>query len=259
MGGGGSGKGMLQLKWARKYGITRTINSDDIKAHMPLYSYKAGQKPGATKSDSRPARINTMYGPSGPKTLSDYMQYSPKEHASMEFYIQQNTKFANSQEFSNYLAHEYPKDVANGNIFGGGLTHEVSSYQAKTELLGQIEARHSVIYDSTGSKHIATEYGPKALAQGMNVSVHAVTTDTATSQWRNDRRARNVDPTILLRTHEKVAASKPFVRDWAQANGVEFRDTVGNTRAQRLVAERDGFTKYGPPNRRAKETMYAAG
>jgi len=255
MGGGGSGKGAIQAKHARKYGIDRTINSDDIKGLMPLYSYKAGQTPVGTRSHPSDARNSNMYGPSGPRTMADYMQYSPKERSAMEFYIQQNTRFGSSQEFSDYLAKTYPHDVQNGNVFGGGLTHEVSSYQAKTELIGQINAGHSVIYDSTGSRDIADKYGPLALSKGMRVSIHALSTDAATAQKRNDGRARNVDPAILLRTHEKVALAKPYVRDWAQANahlGVEFRDSVGDTKAQRNEARALGYTKYGPPIRHAK-------
>ena len=246
LGGGGSGKSTLPDRW-KAYGVKNFISSDDIKHSMPLYSYRPGQKPGASKSMPNPARTTTMYGPSGPRNEADYMQYSPKERAAMESYIQENTPFSGSKEFGQYMAIAHPEYTTNGDTYGGGLTHEISSYMSKQQLNTAIENKQSAFYDSTGASIL--EHADAALAQGMHVSIHSMNTETVVAQYRNgELRDRTVDHKAIYATHLRVAQAKPAILAWVSANahrGASFHEVKGNTEADVVQAVAAGYNAMG--------------
>jgi hypothetical protein len=150
----------------------------------------------------------------------------------METFIAANTPFANSDAFSAYLTSRGETEK-----FGGGLTHEISSYMAKADLNATIAAGdHSFIYDSTGSRAIIDTYGPRALANGMHVDIHQMATPIEAAIAHNATRSRSVAPEILQSTHAKVAAIVPIIQEWVRTQklggeDVTFRVTRNKGRA----------------------------
>jgi predicted kinase len=277
IGGGGSGKGgsvtryyVGNLHKKDKEGATpmkrhapqpgfhsdRVIDSDAIKAKMPLYSFKTGVHPSIDdEEDARPEHSG-LYGPSGPKNAAELARYSPQEQAAMQKWIQDNTGFQSAEDFiRNNPDPDIQAQNADGRAqnYGGGLTHELSSYIAKKKLRDALADPQgkSFVYDSTGSANYA-DRAREAMAAGYHVIFHHVNTPREVAHYRNQGRARTVDPDLLNGTHEKVQRIVPglaqFVKAAQAAGGrINWRKETPWDKSELQDARDAGFTEKGPP------------
>jgi len=238
MGGGGSGKGSTTKSYVKRYGIQEkdVIDSDAIKKEIPTFANKVDE--------------HGLYGPSGPKSLAEFAKYTPDVQARTEAWVKANTEFKSVADFAKAV------DIS------GGMTHELSSYVAKSRLADALnDGKRSFIYDSVGNKNYVQSYkdaegdthpswSDQAMAKGLAVTIHHVYAPREVALKRNDGRDRTVPEKQLLGTHDKADLIAPIIRAGvkaAQAQGkpITFRHTNAFTIKNLREARALGYTRIG--------------
>jgi hypothetical protein len=211
IGGGGSGKGKaISTAYPDSF---YHIDPDQVKQSEPMYSNKTGVGPNDEKAPG-------LYGPSGPRTWDEWHAYPQSVQDAQNAWIKANTPFSDAQDFAKTLVND-----PSGNTFGGGITHELSSYMAKKSLDDAIaDGTKSFIYDSTGSdKYIGK--AAQARANGFDVTYHHVYMPEERAVYANSLRPRSVPEDLLRATHAKVRDVLPMLRDNAKDQGYKWRYT----------------------------------
>jgi hypothetical protein len=201
MGGGASGKGHAV---DQHYQGMKHIDPDAVKATEPMYTPKVDSE--------------GKYGPSGPRNAEQYAEYPQDVREAQEAWIKANTPFSSPAEF----AAEYLKTPGK---FGGGLTHELSSYIGKSELEKSLEDHtKSFVFDSAGNKnYMANALRAKSL--GYDVTFHHVYMPVEQAVKGNSLRTRSIPEDLLRATHARAAEVVPILRTFARDNNIRWRFT----------------------------------
>lgn len=253
LGGAGSGKAAIARSYTghgkpgdKDYQAPRPgfspeslISSDAEKRHIPIYTDRADERGG--------------YGPSGPKTLEELRTYPPDQQDAMADYLRgaSGGKYKSAAHFARDVMPEHNEGGTMGENFGGGLTHELSSYVAKQKLLDAIRSNKpgAFVYHSTGSEDYP-EMAKAAADNGYSVHLHHVDTHPEVAQMRNAESARSVDPAIVESTHAKVERILPTLRAFqkaAQADGqpVYWDHTRTSNDSDLAKATEKGYARHG--------------
>lgn len=248
LGASRSGKGTFGKHYTDEDGPYRIpkdhwIDSDKVKATMPLYSGKVGIKPGEEEPSPD---AEGKYGPSGPKTWDEYVtKYSPEERQKMEDFIRENLPYKSSRDFAQGWLPDSNAD-GQGKNFDGGLTHEVSSAIAKNRKDQAIAHGESFVYDSTGSAQYP-EWADQALKNGYEVHFRQAVAPDEVRYWRNATKvSRSPDPTVLASTKAKVDKIVPAIRSYVDERAaagypVSFRATNTFTKREHEKAVQGGY------------------
>jgi len=249
LGGPGSGKGAIRKAYEGYLEGLQSVDPDALKMANPLYSHRNGWKPGSTKKDFTEAEDATHFGPSGPRSADDLAKYSPEDQEAVEKFIREKTPFKSSKEFAQKFLHD-----PTGKYFGGGLTHELSSYMATAkmdQLLDEDDGQHrNILYDAVGNEAKYKDWAERALANGHAVTFHHVRVPTHVAQMRNSTRERTVDPAIVSAGHKKAGATaaglEAYTRDLRREHlPVNFASSYATNKQQAKDAADQGWTDHG--------------
>lgn len=169
-----------------------------------------------------------LHGPSGPLDLVSFQRYPFEEQAAARDLILR-LGFSSLQEFADD-AIPPPKQ----HLFGGGLTHEVSSFIAAANLEGQIAAgprAGSFVWDAVGNAARYKRWIDLSLNAGFDIALLYVQCPLAVALQRAARRARKVTPDVVRATHAKAIAAFGELFPWVEnhKNGYRIAIEVVNT------------------------------
>jgi hypothetical protein len=157
-----------------------------------------------------------LHGPSGPVDMDGFRCYPLAEQTYAREYIM-SFGFSSVEEFGR-LAIPGPKK----NLFGGGLTHEASSFIAAANLEGQIGAgpwAGSFVWDAVGNPGRYKRWIDRSLAEGFErIEILHVSCPLPVAQWRAAKRKRRVIPEIVSQTHAKAEATATELLSWVDAH-----------------------------------------
>ena len=152
-----------------------------------------------------------LHGPSGPLDMAGFRAYPPHEQAIAREYIC-SLGFSSVEEFGQ-LAILPPKE----HFFGGGLTHEASSFIASANLDGQIAAgphAGSFVWDAVGNAGRYKLWINRSLAEEFDIEVLYVSCPIPVALRRAATRPRRVTADIVRGTHAKATAAARDLLSW---------------------------------------------
>lgn len=251
IGGTGVGKGKIVDRLMANGGIPQSsvLNSDHVKNTMD-HAKGLGLYTEAPTEDGK-------YGASGPRTRTElHQRYSPEEIASVDKWVQQNTKYANIDDFAK-------NNFSSMEKYGGGLTHELSSYKNYDTLRQHLTPGHelsgrSFILDSTGNADKYLHYINQARAMGMNILIQQAYAPRAVGFFRNfELRPRSVALEHAIEAHDKADLAGRVLSKYIEGErhsgktDIRFRKENTFNDAQLKQAHDAGYTDTSIPERNA--------
>jgi predicted kinase len=217
-----------------------------LKRPRPGFSPRRHYDPDQYKHEIGPmysdaADASGLYGPSGPRDRAEFELYPPAAQAAAREFIV-SLGFASVQDFADN-AIPPPKDAE----FGGGLTHEASSFIAAANLEGQIAAglgAGSFVWDAVGNEARYKRWIDASLDAGFEVHLLYVECPLAVALRRASRRARKVTPDIVRSTHLKAKTAFRGLVSWVERHPLGERihlltvNTSDDAELAQAVAER---------------------
>lgn len=223
----------------------RVYDSDAEKKRVPTFSHKPG--------DAKFGHFNgqPLGGPSGPLSLDELRQYPLETQKALRDYVVNNTPYGSLEEFaSGALAGEQNHDPA-GTKYGGGLTHELSSWVTKQRINNQVAdpAGKSFVVDSVGGEG-HRDLMDRAIQNGYRVVLHHAEAAPEVAQMRNAKRERTVPADRLEGTHAKAEKIIPKLKEHAESlaasgkNAAYIRQAT-STPGELAEAVALGYTRHG--------------